>query len=60
MSKRPFYTALGFVVWKAGKFTAKHKAKEALGSPELLVAAVVFAGVVAGGATIAANELGED
>ncbi len=60
MSKRPFYTALGYVVWKAGKFTARHKAKQVLGSPELLVAAVVFAGVVAGGATIAANELGDD
>ena len=60
MSKRPFYTALGFVVWKAGKFTAKHKAKEVIGSPEAIVAAVVLAGLVAGGATFAANELTED
>lgn len=56
MSKRPFYTALGFVVWKSGKFAAKRKIKQALPSPALLVTAVVVAGVVAGGATIATSD----
>lgn len=53
MSKRPFYTALGFVVWKSGKYAAKRKIKQVLPSPTMLVTAVVVAGVVAGGATIA-------
>lgn len=53
MSKRPFYTALGFVVWKSGKYAAKRKIKQALPSPAALVATVVIAGAIAGGATIA-------
>lgn len=60
MNKRPFYTALGYLTWKAGKFTARHKAKELAGSPEALVAAVVVAGLIAGGATFAASELSDD
>ncbi len=60
MSKRPFYTALGYVVWKAGKFTARHKAKQVVDSPAIIVAAVVVAGLVAGGATFAASELSDD
>lgn len=55
MSKRPFYTALGFVVWKSGKYAAKRKLKQALPSPAVLVTAVVVAGAVAGGATLAAS-----
>ncbi len=61
MSKRPFYTALGYLTWKAGKFTARHKAKQVVDSPAIIVAAVVVAGLVAGGATLAASsELSED
>ncbi|MBJ7473436.1 MAG: hypothetical protein JHD16_19160 [Solirubrobacteraceae bacterium] len=55
MSKRPFYTALGYIVWKTSKFTVKHKAKNAIGTPELLVGVVVLAGLVAGGAAVAAT-----
>lgn len=55
MSKRPFYTALGFIVWKSGKYAAKRKLKQVLPSPAVLVTAVVVAGAVAGGATIATS-----